>query len=238
MTAKPGQAYPVVTLDTMVTQKNQTTFRPMGKNGYFSRIQFTFFDVPILMKDEQQLLTEIRKGNERALDELYVTNKARFLRYGKHILDDNMVLEDIYQDAIIAFYENVRTGKVTELKSAISTYIISIGKFMLYRYLRNSRPTTSLETGDLQEIDWVISNYIENVTDEDETVSLLQNAIKKLGEPCSTILRMFYYDDKEPTAIMKLLGYANTDVVKSQKYRCMQSLKLIVKKIYRNAGKI
>lgn len=210
----------------------------MNDNRYFSRIQFTFADVQILMRDEKQLLTEIRKGNERVLDDLYVTNKARFLKYGKQILDDNMVLEDIFQDAIIAFYENVRTGKVVELKSAISTYIISIGKFMLYRHLRKSKPTTSLETANFQEIDWAISNYIENVTDEDETVKLLQNAIKKLGEPCSTLLRMVYYDDKENTAIMKHLGYANTDVVKSQKYRCMQSLKLIVKKIYRNAGKI
>lgn len=190
------------------------------------------------MKDEQQLLAEIRKGNERVLDELYVVNKAKFLKYGGGILKDSTVLEDIYQDAIIAFYENVRKGKVMVLKSSISTYIISIGKFMIYRYLSKLKSTTSLATFEDQEIDIAFSHYIENMEDEDETVSLLQRAIEKMGEPCSTLLKLFYYEDKENTEIVEQLGYANTDVVKSQKYRCMQSLKLIVKKIYRNAGRI
>src|SRR5690606_24792604 len=115
----------------------------------------------------------------------------------------------------------------TTLKSSISTYIISIGKFMLFRYLRNRKMTTHLKAFEDQELDRVFSDYIETISDEDETIKFFQNAIDKLGEPCATLLKLFYYEDKGNTDIMELLGYANTDVVKSQKYRCMQSLKLI-----------
>lgn len=155
--------------------------------------------------------------------------------YASGKLKDSAALEDIYQDAIIVFYENVRTGKVTALKSSISTYIISIGKFMLFRYLRDRKPLASLAVFEDQELDVAFSNYIENISDEDETITFFQKAIGKLGEPCATLLKLFYYEDMENTDIMEQLGYANTDVVKSQKYRCMQSLKLIVRKLYRNA---
>lgn len=191
--------------------------------------------MPTLIENEQQLIGEIARGNEKVLEELYVSNKAKFLGYAKGMLQDSAALEDIYQDAIIAFYENVRVGKVTTLKSSISTYIISIGKFMLFRYLRNRKKTTHLKAFEDQELDRVFSDYIETISDEDETIKFFQNAIDKLGEPCATLLKLFYYEDKGNTDIMELLGYANTDVVKSQKYRCMQSLKLIVKKLYRNA---
>ncbi|HWK57421.1 MAG TPA: sigma-70 family RNA polymerase sigma factor [Parapedobacter sp.] len=191
--------------------------------------------MPTLIENEQQLIGEIARGNEKVLEDLYVSNKAKFLGYAKGMLQDSAALEDIYQDAIIAFYENVRVGKVTTLKSSISTYIISIGKFMLFRYLRNRKMTTHLKAFEDQELDRVFSDYIETISDEDETIKFFQNAIDKLGEPCATLLKLFYYEDKGNTDIMELLGYANTDVVKSQKYRCMQSLKLIVKKLYRNA---
>ena len=190
------------------------------------------------MENEQQLIGEIRRGNERVLDALYTANKVKFIRYASGMLQDTAALEDIYQDAIIAFYENVRTGKVTALKSSISTYIISIGKFMLYRYLRDRKPTTSLVAFEDQELDVAFSNYVDQLTDEDETVNVFQQAIVKLGEPCATLLKLFYYEDMQNNKIMQKLGYANTDVVKSQKYRCMQSLKLIVKKLYRHAGRI
>jgi len=191
--------------------------------------------MPTLIENEQQLIGEIARGNEKVLEDLYVSNKAKFLGYAKGMLQDSAALEDIYQDAIIAFYENVRVGKVTTLKSSISTYIISIGKFMLFRYLRNRKKTTHLKAFEDQELDRVFSDYIETISDEDETIKFFQNAIDKLGEPCATLLKLFYYEDKGNTDIMELLGYANTDVVKSQKYRCMQSLKLIVRKLYRNA---
>ncbi len=87
---------------------------------------FTFVVMPTLIDKEVQLLTQIRNGDERAIDEIYVTSKAQFLTFARKLLNDENILEDIYQDTVIAFYENVRTGKITSLKSSITTYIIGL----------------------------------------------------------------------------------------------------------------
>lgn len=183
------------------------------------------------MDNEARLIYEIKRGNEAILDQIYVENRNAFLRFGKKMIRDTSMLEDIYQDAIIAFYENVSTGKVTKLKSSIATYITAIGKFMIYRYLRKSNSLIMLEDFNTAEIDEVFYEYIDNVKEDDSLVLSLEKALKKLGEPCQTLLRLFYYNGKNNSEIMEELHYASTDVVKSKKYRCLQYLKQILKSV-------
>jgi RNA polymerase sigma factor (sigma-70 family) len=191
--------------------------------------------MPTLIDKETQLLSRIRNGDESALDEIYVATKVQFIAYARKLLKDENSLEDIYQDTVIAFYENVRTGKITTLKSSISTYIIAIGKYILYKHLRNAKTMSNLDYIDELELGTVTNAYIAQVEDKDSGSTLLQ-AIEKLGEPCTALLRLFYYEEKDNKEIATLLGYANADVIKTQKYRCMQSLKQIMKKIKRNAS--
>lgn len=190
------------------------------------------------MDNENQLLAAIRNGDERSLDELYSVNKSKFFAYARGYLKDEAVLEDIYQDTIIAFYENVRTGKVRELKSSISTYIIGIGKFMMFGYLRKEKSAIRINDMESGELERVFHFYLETVQDENEALAVVRQAIQRIGEPCRTLLQLFYYEEKDNAAIMEMLGYANTNVVKSQKYRCLQTLKAIVEKISIHADKL
>lgn len=187
------------------------------------------------MGNEKQLLAAIRNGHEKSLDDLYATNKLKFFAYGRKLIKTEAVLEDIYQDAIITFYENVRTGKVKELKSSISTYVISIGKFMIYRHLKRSKNQLSFDDLQQSELDTFVL-YIASVGEENPEVMRVKAAIERLGEPCRRLLQLFYYEERDNASIVEALGYANTDVVKSQKYRCLKSLRSIVEK-QRNYGK-
>ncbi len=190
------------------------------------------------MNDESQLIAAIRSGDERSLDQLYKSNKPKFLAYARGYLKDEAVLEDIYQDTIIAFYENVRTGKVRELRSSISTYIIAIGKFTLFGYLKKERAAVRINDMGTEELERVFKDYLETVRDEHESLAVVRHAIQRIGEPCRTLLQLFYYEEKDNAAIVELLGYANTNVVKSQKYRCLQTLKILVKKLGAHADKL
>ncbi|TJZ63385.1 sigma-70 family RNA polymerase sigma factor [Sphingobacterium olei] len=189
--------------------------------------------MPTLIDKEVQLLSRIRNGDERAIDEIYIASKGRFLAFARKLLNDENSLEDVYQDTVIAFYENVRTGKITSLNSSITTYIIGIGKYMLYHHLKKTKAMSNLDDVDELDLGIATNTYIEQIENK-ETAIILQQAIEKLGEPCTSLLRLFYYEEKENTEIATLLGYANADVIKSQKYRCMQVLKVIMKKTYKN----
>ena len=48
-----------------------------------------------------------------------------------------------------------------------------------------------------------------------------------LGEPCRSLLRAYYHDDKSMQQIAVAFGYTNPDNAKTQKYKCLTRLKKI-----------
>lgn len=188
------------------------------------------------MDNEDLLIDEIKRGNEAILDQIYLQNRGVFLRFGKKMVQDNALVEDIYQDAIIAFYENVSAGKITRLKSSIATYILAIGKFMIYRHLRKNKSVVFLEEIDTVEVDQVFHEYVDIITNDSNLEASLEKALAELGEPCHQLIRLFYYEGKSNSEIMAQLHYASTDVVKSKKYRCLKYLKQILRRILPDGG--
>lgn len=43
---------------------------------------------------------------------------------------------DIYQDVVIVLIENIKKGKMDDLKSSLSIYLFSIGKFMIFQRVK------------------------------------------------------------------------------------------------------
>lgn len=134
--------------------------------------------------------------------------------------------KDIFQEVILVFYENAAEGKINRLKSHIRTYLFGIGRILL---LQSYRQAKRLSEVDAQEL-------LEAVPDEqgilaqqklelNEQQQQLQQALLKLGEACQRLLELFYYRRFTNESIMNEMGYRNTDVVKSQKARCMKQLK-------------
>ncbi|MBQ0768811.1 MAG: sigma-70 family RNA polymerase sigma factor, partial [Bizionia sp.] len=77
-------------------------------------------------------IEDLQKGSEIIYKTIYENNRAKFIHFARRYnLDDDDII-DVYQDAYIAFYNNVMSGKLQFLSSSISTYIFSIGKFMVF----------------------------------------------------------------------------------------------------------
>ncbi len=66
------------------------------------------------MNKDNYLLERLREGDQKVLEKIYLDYKAEFLLFGRTICEDEEVLLDVYQDSIIALYENVQSGKHTE----------------------------------------------------------------------------------------------------------------------------
>ena len=82
-------------------------------------------------EDTKAILQRIKHGDEQLLSNLYETYRKDFLKFGLKYLNDEAKILDVYQDAFIAFYENIRSDQVNDLKSIVKTYIFSIGKYKL-----------------------------------------------------------------------------------------------------------
>jgi len=172
-------------------------------------------------------LENLKQGSDEILKKVYEDNREAFINYAKRydISADDVI--DIYQDSYIIFYKNIMSGKVKEFTSSISTYLFSIGKYLIFDKVRKNNKTISsnfnlslvkdddhiLETMNLEEI---------NLTTEQQ---LLRKHFKNLGKKCQELLTLFYYRGFTIKDILEHTEYNNENVIKSAKSRCMKTLK-------------
>lgn len=179
----------------------------------------------------KKILQELREGSEQAFKKVYEDNRRKFLNFARkyELSEDENI--DIYQDAYIVFYENFTTGKITDLSSTVSTYLFSIGKYMILNKLKKNKKSVNSEV-----IMEKVNN--ENAFFDEEAIEahsltheqeLLQRHFETLGEQCKKILTLFYYRGFTIQEIMEIENYNSENVVKSQKSRCLKTLKDCIK---------
>ena len=173
----------------------------------------------------EQWRDELESGSEAWLDELYHQNLVKFQTWAtrKYKLDEDTVL-DIYQQAIISLYENVRYNKISQLNSSPSTYLFGIGKNLILKQLREN---TKVDKHLLRiQEHWHFVQYDEDTFSQ--TFEVVKNELNKTSEPCKSIIELFYIRGMNIRAIASKLNYKSQDVVKTQKSRCMKTLKRAV----------
>ncbi len=175
------------------------------------------------MMIDDLLKAELSLENKKVLEQVYRENKGIFMSFAKRYDLPEEDIIDIYQDAIVALVEHAKKGKLSQLNCAVSTYLISIGKFMLLRYLKKKRIMFVPFEVEIS-IEWDDMEHIQ----KEEQVQLLQTYFLKLGSHCQKILELFYYQEKKLEDIVLALGYDNKDVVKSQKSRCIKQLRALI----------
>jgi len=135
--------------------------------------------------------------------------------------------KDIFQQSIVVFYENVRSGKLTHISTKVKTYIFSIGKNKLFELIKvkNKRQT---QYGDQAYLD---NYYFYNEVDDDyeEKLKNVETCLKKMGNPCRHLLEQFYYHKKSMTEISEIMEYKNSETAKTLKYKCLKRLREIFK---------
>jgi hypothetical protein len=62
----------------------------------------------------------------------------------------------------------------------------------------------------------------------------MEGALKKIGEPCKSLLEAFYMEKKSMPEIASAFGYTNADNAKTQKYKCLVRLKKLFFAQYKN----
>ena len=176
---------------------------------------------------DSNLIKGLKNDNKHALKHVYTVNKTAFLNFAKkYPIAKNDVI-DIYQDAIIALRENAINGKIDNLKSELKTYLFSIGKYMIYDRLKKQKKIHLVEEPSIfiENEDAFIFDFNTELTHEQKQ---LQIAFKALGQKCKDVLTLFYYRGFNLEEIMNELNYTNKDVVKSQKSRCLKTLKALI----------
>lgn len=93
--------------------------------------------------DKDITLEELKSGSEKVLKTVYEENRDKFLNFARRygLTEEENI--DVYQDAYIVFYENVMNGKLEKLTSSVSTYLFSIGKYLIFDRMRKNKKSVS-----------------------------------------------------------------------------------------------
>jgi len=132
--------------------------------------------------------------------------------------------KDIYQDAVIAFYERVQHPEFV-LTCKIKTYLFAVSRRLwLKRLAEKKRYYGKIEESEtFLEID----EEMVDMEAREETFQRMAKSLDELGEPCRSILEDFYFTGLSMETIRDKFGYTNADNAKNQKYKCLQRLKKI-----------
>ncbi|MEK7250491.1 MAG: sigma-70 family RNA polymerase sigma factor [Bacteroidota bacterium] len=177
------------------------------------------------LNTDAKILDLIRTGDDEGLVMLYEANRKPIRAFITHNNGTEDDAEDLLQEAVIVLWERVRANRF-EYNARLSTFIYATVKNMWLRRLARMRRESPADieqyTGRIE------ASSALDIMVESEEATMVNEALAQLGEPCKTLLILFYWEEESMEEIAKRLGFANAATAKSKKYQCKKSLQKLL----------
>lgn len=195
------------------------------------------FDTYLQLTDIE--LVEKIKDNADALGIVFKKCKSSSMSFMRKMTGANtsdFELEDVFQDAIIIFYEKILKGNFV-LTAAIQTYINSVCRYQLLNKIKVNKLTTVFEDQDLDDegkhmsYDVNITDTLDEIEDQKEAKFIaLEKALEMMkagGGKCYDLLIQFWYHKKSSKELAEIFDYSNDKTAKKQKSQCQDKLRVL-----------
>lgn len=167
-----------------------------------------------------------RMSDQQAVSKLYDRYRGDFVAFARQgfMLDKSEAIE-LYQECFVALYENVHSGKLTELTCSLKTYLFRIAKNKMLNRWRDKKLSFELsDTLVAGDEDWTIEEQIA------------YDVVRQMEEPCNTVLMLYYWDELSMSEIARKMNYAGAQVAKNRKLICMRKLKSVLTARFSSEG--
>jgi RNA polymerase sigma factor (sigma-70 family) len=160
----------------------------------------------------------------RALKIIYQANSNLIYTY---ILKNSGSIDeakDVFQESMVAFYENVRDDKFKG-ESTIATYLYSIAKYKWLNQIKKKEIRSThhekLETNPFEE------SPLATLISEEKRNGVIR-VLSELGEPCKKLLIATIYHNTSMQDIVAEGAYSNEQIVRNKKYKCLKKLRELI----------
>lgn len=177
---------------------------------------------------EHQLLEGLARNDRKITEQVYRDNFRQVQAWVQAHGGSSDDGDDVFQEAMTVLFQKAQQ-EAFRLSCKIGTYLVAVSKYIWYKKLQQQsrRPDfTPFDDGD--EEGGTQFAYEDDVKVQEERevhFEQLDLAMEELGEPCRSLLKAFYNEDKSMQDIAALFGYTNPDNAKTQKYKCLMRLK-------------
>ncbi len=133
---------------------------------------------------------------------------------------------DIFQEAMIVFYEQVKNGSL-ELHCKISTYLYAVARNLWNNKLKRHKASYKYQQFVKQSGAQSSESHAEYLLKE-ERAELVRAWMDQLKEDCKKILLLSIFEEKPMKEIFPIMGYQNEQIARNKKHKCLTYLKRIV----------
>lgn len=174
-----------------------------------------------MKQQETDVLALIRQGREKeALEDLYKKILPSVRKYIGKLKGDKDDAFDLFQDAVLAFYQSVLDNRFNE-KYNVYGYVY---KMCVFRWINKVQRDKIRYLDELPEI--VLEEpkawFSENEDKEEE--QLLHHLFSSIGTKCIELMNYTIFKKMPHEDIMLRMDFPSIDSVKMQHQRCKEKL--------------
>lgn len=211
-------------------QKTLDIFQKNVISKRIHKLDKSLEDYLLMLGDGNLVISMIKNGDERIITKIYETHRNDFIRYAKSAFSyDKEVAEDIFQELMVAFVQNVYKGSLAELQVSLKTYLFNIGKKKMITLKNREKKRPNIEEGYQLKVE--MSTYSTETTPLQEDVKSL---IKTLDNKCQEILALYYWKGFAMESIAKEMGYKDDQNARNRKSKCLKLLRTKVSSLYKS----
>jgi DNA-directed RNA polymerase specialized sigma24 family protein len=128
--------------------------------------------------------------------------------------------KDVFQDAIIIYYEKILSNNLS-LQSSEKAYLLGIAKHLWLKTYREGEGILPLDNTN--------AGMLAEESADSYATGKLMYYLETAGQKCMDMLRAFYYDKLPVVQITQLFGYSGVRSATVQKYKCLEKVRDTIK---------
>lgn len=176
---------------------------------------------------DSQILECIKSGkNDRVLAHLYESTLKKVKYYILKNGGNSEQAKDIFQDAVIILFNQVRKNKFEE-KFSIDAFVFTVAKNLWITSIRRSSRMDNHEDMSIFGSKVHEKDLLSDLINKEKSAAISQ-LFSQLNEKCRLILHYYNHERWSMKEISEKLGYTNENVAKSSHYRCKLALMRLI----------
>jgi len=166
---------------------------------------------------QQTQFPKTAAGREEFFISLYKKAFPVVARYIARLGGDMAQAQDIFQDALVVYYEKAASGQL-DIRVNEKVYLMGIAK-----HLWSQAHKTGSKTEPLNDADF------EAIADEQPAGNKLMHYLQTAGQKCMELLRAYYYDHLPVSDVAQQFGYKGERSATVAKYKCLEKVRDTIK---------
>lgn len=178
-----------------------------------------------MTEETKNVLTEIKQGNDKVLEKIYVKNYRKVERFVVENSGTSADARDIYQESFLSFWRNIQEDKfIPQSEHSLEAYLFTIAKNKWTDYLRSANFKVKRMTNEESTLSQLAELSPEKEEEFENAIAKIKTAFPKIGQNCQELLTQFYYLKQPLKLIATTFGWTEA-TAKNNKYRCLQKLR-------------